>query len=128
ILEQQQPAVSGKVTDESGLPLPGVTVLIKGTTHGTVTNSDGNYSISGIPDDATLVFSFVGMQTQELEVGNQSTINVTMVVSSIGIEEVVAIGYGTAQRQEVTGAVSVADIDELRKVPTNNILETVKGS
>jgi TonB-dependent starch-binding outer membrane protein SusC len=76
--EQQQPAVSGTVTDESGLPLPGVTVVIKGTTQGTVTNADGNYSLTNIPEDATLVFSFVGMRTQEVVIGNQTTINVLM--------------------------------------------------
>jgi TonB-dependent starch-binding outer membrane protein SusC len=90
--QQQQPAVSGTVTDESGQPLPGVTVVVKGTTQGTVTNADGNYSLTNIPEDATLVFSFVGMRTKEIEVGNQTAIDVTMVVDAIGIEEVVAIG------------------------------------
>jgi TonB-dependent starch-binding outer membrane protein SusC len=77
-LPQQQPAISGTVTDSSGQPLPGVTVVVKGTTQGTVTNADGNYSLTNIPEDATLVFSFVGMKTQEVEVGNQTNINVTM--------------------------------------------------
>ena len=128
IYAQQQNSVSGKVTDSKSQPLPGVTVVVKGTMQGTVTNADGNYTISSISENATLVFSFVGMLTQEAEVGNRNTINITLVNDVIGIEEVVAIGYGTSQRQEVTGAVSVADLDELRKVPANNILETVKGA
>src|SRR5690606_12140456 len=66
---QQQKSITGTVTDEDGQPLPGVTVVIKGTTQGTVTNIDGNYSISGVPENATLVFSFVGMKTREIEVG-----------------------------------------------------------
>lgn len=102
----QQQAVSGKVTDSGGLPLPGVTVVVKGTTQGTVTNADGEYRLSDIPSDATLVFSFVGMRTQEIEVENQSTINVTMAVDAIGIEEVVAIGYGTVKKSDLTGSVA----------------------
>ncbi|MCA1761036.1 MAG: carboxypeptidase-like regulatory domain-containing protein, partial [Bacteroidales bacterium] len=104
--DQQQPAVSGTVTDESGQPLPGVTVVVKGTTQGTVTNADGNYSLTNIPENATLVFSFVGMKTQEFEVGNQSTIDVTMEVDAIGIEEVVAVGYGTVKKSDLTSAIS----------------------
>src|SRR5690606_27197754 len=84
----QQPAVSGTVTDESGQPLPGVTVVVKGTTQGTVTNADGKYSLTNIPDDATLVFSFVGMRTQEEIIGDQTSINIAMKEEAIGIEEV----------------------------------------
>jgi TonB-linked SusC/RagA family outer membrane protein len=124
----QQQSVSGTVTDEDGLPLPGVTVLIKGTTQGTITNNDGEYQLTDIPEDATLQFSFVGMETQEVAVGDQSTIDITLAVGSIGIEEVVAIGYGTQSRQAVTGAVAVADLDKYREVPVNNVLETVKGT
>ena len=74
---QQQKSISGTVTDEAGEPLPGVTVLIKGTTNGTVTNMDGNYTISNLSESATLQFSFVGMKTQEVEVANRILINIT---------------------------------------------------
>lgn len=107
--EQQQPSVSGTVTDESGQPLPGVTVVVKGTTQGTVTNADGNYSLTNIPEDATLVFSFVGMRAEEVVVGNQTSINIVMEQETIGIEEVVAIGYGTVKKSDLTG--SVANVD-----------------
>src|SRR5690606_3022252 len=78
--EQQQFSVSGTVTDESGQPLPGVTVVLKGSTHGTVTNADGNYSISDISEGATLVFTFIGMKAVETEIYS-SVINVTMASS-----------------------------------------------
>jgi TonB-linked SusC/RagA family outer membrane protein len=127
----QQRTVSGTVTDESGEPLPGVTVVVKGTTQGTVTNADGNYSLTNIPEDATLVFSFVGMRTQEIEVGNQNNIDVTMVVDAIGIEEVVAIGYGTRTVKDITGSVSAVnteDIQDITAVSTGDILKgTMSG-
>jgi TonB-linked SusC/RagA family outer membrane protein len=104
-LSAQQNAVTGKVTDEAGQPLPGVTVLIKGTTNGTVTNSNGIYTISNIPENTTLVFSFIGLRTQEVTVAGQTTINITMGVDAIGIEEVVAIGYGSQKKSDLTGAV-----------------------
>ncbi|QGY42562.1 SusC/RagA family TonB-linked outer membrane protein [Maribellus comscasis] len=103
---QQQKTIAGTVTDESGKPLPGVTVVIKGTAQGTVTNTNGEYTLPGISDNATLVFSFVGMVTQEIEVGKQNTIDVTMVVDAIGIDEVVAIGYGSVKKSDITGSIS----------------------
>lgn len=125
---QQQKSVSGKVTDETGQPLPGVTVIIKGTTNGTVTNADGKYTISNTPEDATLQFSFVGMRTQEVEVGNQTTINVSMVVDAIGIEEVVAIGYGTARKKDLTGSVVKIDVTKLAELPNANAVQSLRGS
>jgi TonB-dependent SusC/RagA subfamily outer membrane receptor len=108
--------------------LPGVTVLVKGTTQGTVTNSEGNYSLPNIPDEATLVFSFVGMLTQEIVVGNQSTINVTMEADAIGIEEVVAVGYGTMKKASVTGSVATIDSKELETVaPISSVSNALAG-
>ena len=112
----QQPSVSGKITDSGGQPLPGVTVVVKGTTQGTVTNSDGDYSLYNIPEDATLVFSFVGMKTQEVEVDEQTTIDLVMEEESIGIEEVVAIGYGTQKRRDIIGSVSTVKEEDLMKI------------
>jgi TonB-linked SusC/RagA family outer membrane protein len=111
-LSAQQKSISGIVTDENGQTLPGVTVLVKGTTNGTVTNTDGVYTLPNIPEDATLVFSFIGMKTQEVAVGSQTSLNITMQVDAIGIEEVVAIGYGSQKKSDLTGAVvSVASED-----------------
>jgi TonB-linked SusC/RagA family outer membrane protein len=125
--EQQQPAVSGTVTDESGEPLPGVTVVVKGTTQGTVTNANGEYSLSNIPESAALVFSFVGMQTQEIVVDNRTNIDVEMQVDAIGIEEVVAIGYGTQKRVNLTGSVATVDSKNLTTAPTSNVTKSLAG-
>ncbi|MCD6366635.1 MAG: TonB-dependent receptor, partial [Bacteroidales bacterium] len=125
---QQQKTITGTVTDESGQPLPGVTVLIKGTTNGTVTNTDGNYSISNIPVDATLVFSFVGMRTQEIQVGNQSTINIKMEKMNIGLDEVVAIGYGYQKKSDLTGAVVSVSSDDMNIGGTvSNAAQALQG-
>jgi len=124
----QQKSVTGTVVDESNAPLPGVTVMVKGTTIGTVANTDGFYSISVPGENATLVFSFIGMKTQEVVVGNETTVNLKMMPDAIGIGEVVAIGYGTQSRQAVTGSVTVADLETYRDIPVNNVLETVKGT
>jgi TonB-linked SusC/RagA family outer membrane protein len=128
LIIQQQNTVSGTVTDESDQPLPGVTVVVKSTTQGTVTNADGNYSLTNIPENATLVFSFVGMRTQEVEVGNQTNINITMEFDAIGIEEVIAVGYGTQKKVNLTGAVGVANGEVLENRPITNVLEGLQGA
>ena len=124
---QQQKSVSGKVTDSSRSPLPGVTVVIKGTTNGTVTNTDGEYSLSNVSEDAILQFSFVGMKTQEIPVSGKTNINVTMVEEAIGIEEVVAIGYGTMKRTELTSAVSSVKADDFVKGSATDAAQLLKG-
>jgi len=126
-MAQQQKAISGTVTDNSGQPLPGVTVVIKGTTQGTVTDMDGNYSVSNIPENATLVFSFVGMRTQEIIVGDQTSINIILAQDVIGIEEVVAIGYGTVKKSDLTGAISVVNTEKLKELPVASIDQKIKG-
>ena len=125
--EQQQRTVSGRVTDESGQPLPGVTVLIMGTTRGVVTDNDGNYSLIDVPADATLQFSFVGMKSQEIVVGSQTTINVTMAAEAFGIEEIVAVGYGVRKKSDVTGALVSVSSEEIASRPVNNAIEAMQG-
>lgn len=127
ITVQQQPAVSGTVTDESGQPLPGVTVVVKGTTRGTVTNADGDYTITNIPEDATLQFSFVGMRTQEMEVNNQTTIDVTMEVDAIGLEEVVAVGYGIQKKATLTGSVAAVKGEDIVTTKNENVQNMLTG-
>jgi TonB-linked SusC/RagA family outer membrane protein len=105
VSEQQGKKITGKVSDSSGGSLPGVSVVIKGTTTGIITDINGNYSLNNVPDNGTLQFSFVGMKSVEVKVGSQTTINVVLEDETIGIEEVVAIGYGTAKKRDVTGAV-----------------------
>jgi len=124
---QQQKTVSGKVTDSNGEPLPGVTIVVKGTTRGTVANVDGEYSLANLREDATLVFSFVGMRTQEVVVGSQSTINVTMEGEVIGIEEVVAIGYGTMKKRDIVGSMASVKGEEISKIKVTSLADGLQG-
>ncbi|SHE54302.1 TonB-linked outer membrane protein, SusC/RagA family [Mariniphaga anaerophila] len=123
----QQKSISGKVTDASSEPLPGVTIVIKGTTQGTVTGMDGTYSISNIPEGGTLQFSFVGMTTQEIQVGNETTINVTLVADAIGIEEVVAIGYGVVRKSDLTGSVAQVTFTDQNTKPITSADQLLQG-
>lgn len=124
-----QKSVTGKVIAEDGSPLPGVTVFVKGTTVGAITNIDGVYTLNNIPSDATsLMFSFIGMKTQEIEIGSQATINVTMQADVIGLEEVVAIGYGTVKKKDLTGAVTQIDAEKLETEATSNMTSVLRGS
>jgi TonB-dependent starch-binding outer membrane protein SusC len=124
---QQQRSVSGNVTDTGGQPLPGVSIIIKGTTTGTVTDANGEFTLS-IPGDAeTLQFSFVGMRTQEIPVAGRTTFNVVMEEETIGIEEVVAVGYGTMRKSDLTGAVASVSEDELQSRPVTTFEDALKG-
>tara|TARA_R110002050_G_scaffold81133_1_gene173406 strand:+ start:201 stop:3587 length:3387 start_codon:yes stop_codon:yes gene_type:complete len=110
----QQQTISGKVTDSSGEPLPGVTIVVKGTTRGTISDTDGNYLLPDVSQDQTIVFSFIGMTTIEILVGNQSVINVAMEADAIGIEEVVAVGYGVQRKATLTGSIETVSTETFR--------------
>lgn len=112
----QQASVSGTVSDEEGLPLPGVNVLLKGTSTGTTTDADGNYSIV-VPADGVLAFSFIGYETQEVAVGQRTTIDVTMTPSAETLSEVVVIGYGTRERKDLTGSISAVQAKDIESIP-----------
>lgn len=127
LMTQQTGSVSGKVTDASGSPLPGVSVVIKGTTNGTITSSDGNFQLNKVPSDGTLIFSFIGMKTKEVEVNGQTEFNVNMEEDFIGLEEVVAVGYGVQKKKDLTGAVTVVKTDQLMRAPTTNAIEAMQG-
>lgn len=122
----QSKQVTGTVIDKNNEPLPGVSVNIKGTLKGTITDSDGQYRISGLPDEATLIFSFVGMKSQEIPV-NSATINVTLEDDAIGLDEVVAIGYGSVVRKELTGSVGSVSGATLERVPVSSAAEALQG-
>lgn len=123
----QQKSITGKVTDNSGDPLPGVTVIIKGTSNGTITNFEGEYSISGIGTETMLQFSFVGMVLQEIVVGTNTSINIEMIADAIGIEEVVAIGYGIQKKVNLTGAITSIKMEELDNMPITNLSNALAG-
>ena len=124
---QKVKSVTGKVTDQSGGSLPGVSVVVKGTTNGTITDVDGKYSISNIPENGTLQFSFVGMKMKEVQVEGKPTINVVLEEETIGIEEVVAVGYGTQKKSDVTGALIRVGEKELKSRPVSNAFEAMQG-
>lgn len=126
--DQQQKSVSGKVTDSNNQPLPGVTVLIKGTAQGTITNADGNYSLTNIPENTVLLFSFVGMKTQVIVVGSQKSINIVMEEMAIGIEEVVAVGYGVMKKSDITGSVASISSLKLENRPNVSLNQMLQGN
>jgi TonB-linked SusC/RagA family outer membrane protein len=126
-IAQSQKTVSGQVTDSNGQPLPGVTVVVKGTTQGTITGADGNYTLTNVSSDAILVFSFVGMKTQEMVVGSKTAINLSLVEDTIGLEEVVAVGYGTQKKVNLTGAVDVVTAEKLSNRQAPNVSQLLQG-
>lgn len=127
VVTGQQVIITGKVTDRNGIPLPSVTVVVKGTTSGTITDNDGNYSIGNVPSNGVLVFSFVGMTTQEVIVGKLSRIDVTLLEEAIGIEEIVAVGYGTQKKVNLTGAVDQVTSEAFENRSVSNVTQALQG-
>lgn len=125
---QQQRTVSGKVTATSGESLPGVTVVVKGTTNGTITDENGNFTVGNVSPGSVLIFSFVGMKQLEILTDGKSVFDVTMTEESIGIDEVVAIGYGTRKKSDLTGAVSSVSADYLKEQPVADVSKALQGS
>jgi TonB-linked SusC/RagA family outer membrane protein len=126
-LALDQKAVSGTVTDNSGGKLPGVTIVIKGTSNGTITDAEGNYTLNNVSQDAILVFSFVGMQTQEIVIGNRNRVDITMIEETIGLEEVVAIGYGNLQRNKISTSISSLEPQKVKVQVTSSIDKALEG-
>lgn len=119
--------VSGKVTDgETGSPMPGVTVLVKGSSSGANTDGNGDYSLN-VPEKATLVFSFVGYATQEVALGNRTTLNLALAPDAKALQEVVVTGYASQAKKDITGAVAVVDVKEMKKVNASNIADQLQG-
>src|SRR6478735_7947363 len=124
---QAQVLVKGKVTDESGAGMPGVNIILKGTSTGTTTDADGNYSLEAASDQSVLVYSFIGYATQEVSVGGRTSIDVSMVLSAEQLSEVVVIGYGEQRQEAVTGSVVSMKGAEMREVPSPNITQALQG-
>ena len=125
--QQSGVKVKGAVKNASGESLPGVTVLVKGTTNGAITDADGIYNLINVPGDATLVFSFVGMKKIEIGVGGKSTVDAILEDETIGIEEVVAIGYGTVKKSDLTGSVTSVKSDEIKAFASSNVMQSLSG-
>lgn len=125
--DTQQNQVTGTITDEQGNPLPGVTVLIKGTTFGTLTDNTGKYILTDVTPKSVLVFSFVGSATQEIPVNNRNIIDVIMKEETIGLEEVVVIGYGSQRKVDLTGSVETIKSAEIVKQPVAQVSQALVG-
>lgn len=119
--------VTGVVSDNKSEPLPGVTVAVKGTTGGTITDFEGKYVLSNVPGNATLVFSFVGMKSQEVSVSARTIINVTLLEDAIAIDEVVAVGYGTVKKRDVIGSVASVKGEELKQASSSSFTTALQG-
>ncbi|OOG77209.1 hypothetical protein B0E43_06345 [Algoriphagus sp. A40] len=124
--EAQRAKITGVVKDETGSPLPGVTVLVEGTTTGTVTDIDGNFSIEAAEGQA-LIFSFIGLQRQRIIVGAASILEVVMATEENNLEEFVVVGYGTLQKKDITGAVSAISSEEIKDQPVASIDQAIAG-
>ena len=124
---QQGKKVTGVVVDATGEPVIGANVVVKGTTNGTITDFDGNYTIEGVSASDVLVFSYIGYLSQEITVGNQAAINVTLSEDSQALDEVVVVGYGVMRKSDVTGSIGVAKGDELTKNQNFSALDNLRG-
>jgi len=124
---EQKKEISGTVKDSKGVSLPGVSVVVKGTTTGTITDNDGKFVLALPMDAKTLLFSFVGMKSQEMTLTGKTQISVTMAEETIGIDEVVAIGYGTQKKVNLTGSVDVVSGDKLANRPAANVALMLQG-
>ena len=126
---QQQTRVSGKVTDEQGEPLPGVNVIVRGSVAtGTITDVNGEFTISVPSDTTVLQFSFIGFRMQEIVVGKQKIITVTMQEETVEIDEVVVIGFGKQKKEDLIGSVVSANVTELRKTSSSNVTTMLAGN
>ncbi len=126
LFAQNQLTINGKVTDATNQPIPGASILIKGTMQGTVTDMEGNYSLQA-ENRAVLIFSFMGFETQEIPVNSQTSINVQLKEQSFNLDEVVAIGYGVARKRDLTGSIVSIDGNSLKTSPDNNPIKALQG-
>ncbi len=123
----QQRTVTGNVTSEDQGALPGVNIVVQGTTQGAVTDGQGDYSISITGDDATLVFSFIGYSTQAVPVGTQTSLNITLEADVTSLDEIVVTAYATQKKKDLTGAVGIIDTEELTQMPQSNVTQAMQG-
>ena len=123
----QSVTVTGRVVSKDDAnPIPGVNVVIKNTSIGTTTDVEGNYALSA-PEDATLVFSFIGFQTMEVPVNSRQVIDVSLAGDTQTLEEVVVTGYSTQRKKDITGSVSIVEVDNLKSVPATSAEQALQG-
>ena len=125
---QQTRKITGRILDENGEPLIGVSVMLKGTSNGTITNIDGDYTLSGdITDKSVLEVTYIGMKKQEITVGNRTRINITMTSDNEMLDEVIVVGYGTQRKGNLTGSVSAIKSEKLTIAPIGNVTNALAG-
>uniref|UniRef100_UPI0032172387 TonB-dependent receptor n=1 Tax=uncultured Draconibacterium sp. TaxID=1573823 RepID=UPI0032172387 len=124
---EEEKKITGQVLDKQGFPIPGVSVHIKGGTLGTITDFEGNFLIQNVSEDAFIVFSFIGMKTQELPVGNKSVFKVVLEDELVDIEEVVVVGYGSQKKINLTGSVAVVDAEVINSRPITSVTQGLQG-
>lgn len=122
----QQQTISGKVTDYNNQPLPGVNVLIKGSTEGTVTNLDGDYTIQAEYGDV-LIYSFIGFLSEQITIGSNTTINITLIEDIQKLDEVVVVGYGSMKKSDLTGSIASVKTEDLQKIPSSSLDQSLQG-
>lgn len=125
--QPQKKEITGQVADSKGLALPGVSVVIKGTSIGTITDLNGKFNLSVPAETKSLVFSFVGMSSQEIVLGNKSTFNIKLSEQVVGLEEIVTVGYGTEKKVNLTGALSVVSGNKLNNSHISSLAEMLQG-
>ena len=123
----QQKTISGKVIDETGAPVTGATIVVKGTTVGTVTDLDGKFSIGVPAAGKVLLVSFIGMKSEEITIGNQTNISVKLISETIGINEVVAIGYSSASRKNVASSIAKISDKDIVGLSVSDVRQTLQG-
>jgi len=124
---EQQKKITGTVKDNAGNPVPGATVVVKGTNNGIVADSNGQFTLNNISPNDVIVFSFVGMKTVEIKAGTQNNITAVLSDESIGLDEVVAVGYGTQKKATLSGAVSSIKSDDIIRTKNENVVNTLTG-
>ncbi len=124
---QQDIKITGKVTDKNGGSLPGVSLAVKGTTNGTNTDANGNYSLSNIPPNSTLVFSLLGMKKKEIEVESQTIINVVLEEVTVDLDQVVVVGYGTVKKNDLTGSIATVSTKDIKSTSILSADQAIQG-
>ncbi|MFA6875466.1 MAG: SusC/RagA family TonB-linked outer membrane protein, partial [Parabacteroides sp.] len=124
---QAHKMLKGRVIDKNGDPLVGVNVMVKGTTTGSITDVNGNYSIEGVSNNVTLVFSYIGYTSVEMQAGNKTTINLTLQEDTQKLDEVVVVGYGSFKKRDLTGAVTQVKGDEIANLPLRSAADALQG-
>lgn len=127
-IQQQNKKITGVIVDQTGETVIGANVVVKGTTNGTISDLDGNFTLDNVPSDGILQISYIGYLSQEIPVANQTSFNIRLIEDTQTLDEVVVVGYGTQKKSDITGSVTSISKDRLGKLPVTNVLQAVQGA